>query len=175
MVTTVFQSIRARRWPKGASLPMASFHMLAEPPNLFGTYQIAFSGQGTGRTGDDDVFIVSYEVVRPPEPRLVALPTGTVWLYNFAPNETVQLLRYDVSDRGWVEWEYGGGITETYTLVAEQIVTIDDDGTKTLFGFSGALDGPYGPTSGLFALGETSGEVGTGFPYHTEETVLLNR
>lgn len=157
------------------SMFYASYYLSPQPHNLLGTYQFTFEGNGATLTGDDGRFSVEYEVVLPTEPRIYTLQSGTTWLYGFAPGETVQMLRYDVSERGFVEWEGGGGITETYSLVDQRLVTVDDDGTKVVDGFSAEIDSPYGLGSQFVAIGSVSGEISMPTSMYIEESVLLNQ
>lgn len=125
--------------------------------------QVAVSEQTTAfeieMVGDDGVFSAEQTFYLPKEPRVYAFESGDGWLYGFEANEEVQLFRYDVSERGWSEWEHGGGITETYTLVAHEIVTVESDGTYAARQFLPAGYGPYGIGSMFYALGEKSGLI----------------
>lgn len=171
--TVIEETVETRSIPD-KSMILASYRFSAQEPDLFGMYQFTFSDRGASLPSDDGVFSIEYEVILPMEPRIYVFQDGSAWLHNFDSSETVQMLRYDVSDRAYVEWETGVGISETYTLVDQQMITIGDDGTKALFGFSAEPDGPYGHISQLVAIGSVSGEISTPFRTFTEKSVLLD-
>ncbi len=166
------EEVETERLPNRSAY-YASYYWTDESSDMFGPVRFTFSNQGRLLSDDESVVTLVYEVVLPEEPRVYSFESGTVWLYGFEPNEAVQLLRYDVSQRGFVEWEGGGGITETYSLVDQQMVIVDENGAKALNEFGAGGYGPYGPQSHVVAIGPISGEVNERIAMFVEESVLL--
>lgn len=101
--------------------------------------------------------------------------SGDVWLYGFLPNETVQLLRYDVSEREYRSTGTVGHTTEIYSLVGQQIISADKDGTKVISDFAPKGQHPeYQKWSYIVAVGDESGEAGLPQGWFVEESVLLD-
>lgn len=151
----------------------AAFFMETPSPLQEGPYQFEF--EGAGANGEMVMFSAEIIIQRPTEPRIYALPTGFAYLYGFAPDETLQVLRYDVSDRGFVEWEGGGGITETYSLTDMQTVTVPADGAIALPNFVATDPDPYGSGTQIVAIGTVSGEISTQFRPRVEQSVQLDQ
>ncbi len=150
----------------------ASLILERQSPELVGRYIVVFMG-------DERTYSAEFEITLPTEPRIYTFRNGDTYLYNFAPNETVQLLRYDISKVGSVSWESGSGISETLTLVAEQTITVEQDGSHSLASFARDVGTPNGREfpSQVVALGDQSGEIASplSFPLimRVEESVRL--
>ncbi len=170
---TTFTEPAATQYQDNAIGRQASFLREFIAADVSGQYQIAFAGDGL-------TFSTAFEVVLPSEPRLYLFPNGDVWLYGFQPNETVQLLRYDVSEREMRSWPSGSGIAETFVLVGQDVVTVDADGTKSVPQFAAPAneEAPYGRTSHIVGLDAQSNEIAMhfGFPpiMWVEKSVIID-